>query len=238
LGLILLIAQHHVAKIGDYMVKIRVVSVKQQNSAFCCEDSPKEALRMTKPLKEITDGRVRHTLRQIKEAFIALLLEKGFEAIRVSDIVARAQVNRSTFYRHYTDKYDLAERLTELLFAEINEQIGRMMRDDPTAVPQLLFEHVAAYAPFYQAMLGPKGIPRFTEQVRGVVEAQIMAALPHIQSEMPPALPARYLAAAQVGVVQWWLEAGMPFPPERMAAYLVQLHTYGGVRALGLVWPD
>ena len=189
---------------------------------------------MKKPVEEITDGRVRHTLLQIKEAFMALLIEKGFEATRVSDIVARAQINRTTFYRHYRDKYDLAERLTDLLFAEFDEQMGVMMREDPTAVPRLLFEHVAAYAPFYRAMLGSKGIPGFTERVRGVVEAQLTAVLPSISSEMPPALAVRYLAAAQLGVVQWWLEAGMPLSSEVMAGYLAQLHTHGGVRALGL----
>ncbi len=189
---------------------------------------------MTKPLEEITDGRVRHTLHQIKEAFMALLIEKGFEATRVSDIVSRAQINRTTFYRHYTDKYDLAERLTDVLFAEVNEQMAAMMRDDPTAVPQLLFEHVAAYAPFYQAMLSPKGIPGFTERVRGVVEEQLTTVLPASQNEMPPALPVRYLAAAQLGVVQWWLEAGMPLSPAHMAAYLAELHAYGGMQALGL----
>ncbi len=193
---------------------------------------------MTKPVEEITDGRVRHTLHQIKEAFMALLIEKGFEATRVSDIVARAQINRTTFYRHYTDKYDLAERLTDLLFAEINEQMAAMMENDPTAVPRLLFEHVAAYAPFYRAMLGPKGIPGFGERVRGTVEAHLTAVLPPSQSEMPPALPVRYLAAAQVGVVQWWLEAGMPLPPAQMAVYLTQLHTHGGMQALGLAWSD
>jgi AcrR family transcriptional regulator len=192
---------------------------------------------MNKPLEEITDGRVRHSLHQIKEAFMALLIEKGFEATRVSDIVTRAQINRTTFYRHYKDKYDLAERLTELLFAEINAQMGVMMREDPTAVSRLLFEHVAAYAPFYQAMLGPKGIPGFGERVRGVVEGQLTAVLPPSQNEIPPTLAVRYLAAAQVGVVQWWLETGMPLPPAEMAAHLIQLHTYGGVRALGLDVP-
>lgn len=192
---------------------------------------------MADQFETITDGRVRHTLHQIKEAFMALLIEKGFEATRVSDIVARAQINRTTFYRHYRDKYDLAERLTDLLFAEINEQMGVLMREDPTAVPQLLFAHVADYAPFYRAMLGPKGIPGFTERVRGVVEAQLTAVLPPTTdaNDMPPALAVRYLAAAQVGVVQWWLEAGMPLPPAQMAAHLIQLHTHGGVRALGIL---
>lgn len=192
---------------------------------------------MTPSTRSKMDARVRETLRQIQEAFMALLIEKGFEATRVNDIVARAGINRSTFYRHYSDKYDLGERLTDFLFAEINKQMTTLMREDPTAVPQLLFEHVAEYASFYRAMLKPQGIPGFTERVREVVETQITAVLPITASDMgdiPTAVAVRYLSAAQVGLVQWWLETDMSIPPAEMAQYLIYLHTHGGTKALGL----
>jgi hypothetical protein len=51
---------------------------------------------------------------------------------------------------------------------------------------------------------------------------------------MPQALAIHYLAAAQVGFIQWWLENEMPFPPETAAVYLVNLHQRGGSWALGL----
>ena len=39
----------------------------------------------------------------IKESFIELLLEKPFDKITVTDIVSRADINRGTFYAHYSD---------------------------------------------------------------------------------------------------------------------------------------
>ena len=65
------------------------------------------------------DGRARRSLHLIRDAFIALLIEQGFETITVGQIATRAQINRATFYRHYRDKYDLAERITELLFTDV-----------------------------------------------------------------------------------------------------------------------
>ena len=39
----------------------------------------------------------------IRQAFMELLREKDFEKITVTDIVNRADINRSTFYAHYPD---------------------------------------------------------------------------------------------------------------------------------------
>lgn len=51
------------------------------------------------------------TKSKIKQAFSELLLNKGFDRLTVSDIIEKAEINRSTFYHHYVDKYDLRDRL-------------------------------------------------------------------------------------------------------------------------------
>ena len=53
------------------------------------------------------------TKEKIKAAFIDLVHEKGFEAMTVSDIARRCDINRGTFYLHYVDKYDLMNKLEE-----------------------------------------------------------------------------------------------------------------------------
>lgn len=51
--------------------------------------------------------------RHIREAFLALLQEKDFEAITVTDIVKRADIHRSTFYAHYPDIYGLLDEIED-----------------------------------------------------------------------------------------------------------------------------
>ena len=53
------------------------------------------------------DLRVVKTKRLLYDTLIDLMKEMPFEEIKVSDICNRALINRSTFYSHYTDKYDL-----------------------------------------------------------------------------------------------------------------------------------
>lgn len=49
--------------------------------------------------------------RMIRQAFMELLREKPFEKITVTDIVNRADINRSTFYAHYPDVYGLVDEV-------------------------------------------------------------------------------------------------------------------------------
>lgn len=58
---------------------------------------------------EKLDPRVKRTRQMIDQAFIQLLSEKGFDAISVQDVTARAGVNRATFYAHFEDKFDLLD---------------------------------------------------------------------------------------------------------------------------------
>lgn len=49
--------------------------------------------------------------RLIRSALLELLQEKKFEKITVTDIVKRADINRSTFYAHYADVRALMEEI-------------------------------------------------------------------------------------------------------------------------------
>lgn len=62
------------------------------------------------------DLRVIKTRKNIEEAFIYLLGQKDFHKITIQDILDKALINRTTFYKHYIDKYQLAEILCNGVF--------------------------------------------------------------------------------------------------------------------------
>ena len=68
------------------------------------------------------DVRVKKTKKAIRSAFISLLEEKSFSDITIQDISDRAEISRSTFYDHYTDKYQLLESM----YQEIIDRFGEM----------------------------------------------------------------------------------------------------------------
>lgn len=62
-------------------------------------------METAKPKKE--DRRVRYTKQAIRDGFLRLLAEKPIEKISVTEICREADINRGTFYAHYSDPYEL-----------------------------------------------------------------------------------------------------------------------------------
>jgi len=60
-----------------------------------------------------TDSRVRYTRQIIQHVFIDLLKQKPLGKITVKEICDKAEINRSTFYKHYEDVYHLMHKLEE-----------------------------------------------------------------------------------------------------------------------------
>ena len=59
------------------------------------------------------------TQKKFGETLLKLMENKKFEAITVNDITELADVNRSTFYRHYLDKYELLEKIEDNILSEV-----------------------------------------------------------------------------------------------------------------------
>ena len=64
------------------------------------------------------DPRIKRTRQLLRQALMALMMEKSFQAITVQDIASRATVNRVTFYAHFEDKYALLEDTMRTMFQE------------------------------------------------------------------------------------------------------------------------
>lgn len=59
------------------------------------------------------DLRVKKTKMAVKEAFLQLRNNSTLEKIKVKDICERAMINKTTFYKHYEDVYDLSNELEQ-----------------------------------------------------------------------------------------------------------------------------
>lgn len=60
----------------------------------------------------------------IEESFLQLLKHKPVAKITVTEICARAEINRATFYKHYLDVPDLLEQMEEQIFDQIRTMFG------------------------------------------------------------------------------------------------------------------
>jgi len=73
--------------------------------------------------KKHEDRRIQRTRQVLRQAFIEVMLEKGFAATSIQDITERANVNRGTFYLHFADKYEL---LDTIIREEFHRQVSML----------------------------------------------------------------------------------------------------------------
>ncbi len=199
---------------------------------------------MAQKSDENEDLRVRRTRKMLQEALIELTVEKGFSVITVRDITEKAMVNRSTFYRHYLDKYDLLNQYMDELQTLVSEAAQGAERADPTGkerVPSgllVLVKHVQEYADFYRVMLGQNGDPVFIQLFRRMSEKRyrnLFTVLGVGDDPKEPSIDMKlaYISCAGIGAFLWWLENDQPCTPEQLAIWLGQM----SMRSAGLKPP-
>ena len=72
-----------------------------------------------------TDLRIIKTRRTIRNALVDLMSEKELSAITISELSARAEINRKTFYRHYRTISDVVAELENEILSEFSEILKR-----------------------------------------------------------------------------------------------------------------
>ena len=107
-----------------------------------------------------------------------LTLEKGYDGVTVSDIIDRADVGRSTFYAHFTDKQDvLFSNLDQLDFLH---PVPATRSGEIFAFSLPMFEHVWEQRRLARALLGRRGgglvVARGEQLLSAVVRDELVAA--------------------------------------------------------------
>jgi AcrR family transcriptional regulator len=194
------------------------------------------------------DRRVQRTRQQLRDALIALILERGYDAVRVEDITARANLGRATFYLHYRDK-------EALLLDSIRQTVDDLMAQVSAFAPPhldagseaaaawlqraiaLVFDHAAENATLYRVILRGEGTAAISQRIHAMICQAVITYLDAHRPQQAPPVPAEvlanYFAGALLGLLTWWLEHGMPYPPQNMAEMFYRLF-YEGIGHLTL----
>ena len=112
--------------------------------------------------KQKQERRYRRTEKMILDGLITLLQSKSIKEISVRELSDLVDINRSTFYLHYADIYDLLEKTEERLFAELSNAVendweGQHDPDNFFKFLQHTFRILAENAPLCSALIGPNG---------------------------------------------------------------------------------
>lgn len=179
------------------------------------------------------DRRVRRTRAALFDALVALVRERDYATITVADILARANVGRSTFYAHFTSKDDLLakslDRLRDLLseVALEAESRGLDAPDTARAVSRALFEHVAQFRDVQLALSGGRGSAIIGDAIGTAVGAAVRDLPLGAPRGMPRELAVRFVVSTFTTVLRWWFDRRPQMSPAEADALLLDLVEHG-----------
>lgn len=132
-------------------------------------------------MEDKIDIRIIKTKRAIKSVFFELMKEIGFQNITVKKIIERAEINRSTFYAHYIDKFDLLQQVENELLIEYKNIVDHApveaiisQSNISDAIP-IYFNQLAIYihenGTAFALLQSDKGDPAFTIKLSEMVKS-------------------------------------------------------------------
>ncbi|KRO00731.1 TetR/AcrR family transcriptional regulator [Companilactobacillus kimchiensis] len=155
------------------------------------------------------------TEKEIRNAVIALIDNEGLSKITVRQISSSANINRTTFYRHYLDKPDLIDKYRENFLG----QIAAIINKEPSNVVNYgeqdnlnalypLFKKVIDFInndwEFCQAWLGSQGDPETVTKFVDLINKKMGERLKQVQKyyDIHPVIPLEF--AQEFIVSQLW----------------------------------
>lgn len=163
------------------------------------------------------DRRIQRTRQLLRGSLLALIKEKGFEALSVQEIADRANVGRTTFYAHFSDKEELLLHGFDDLRAVLRQR-QREARARPGGQSERLFgfsrelfEHVNDHRDVFQAMVGKRSGAAVQHRIQSLVielvREDVKLALPPSRVRATQREPlVRFIAGALFGLLAWWLD--------------------------------
>ena len=149
------------------------------------------------------------TRASILHAFVGLLFDRRYDAIRAGDIIAASGVGRSTFYNHFKSKDDVLLAVIEPIFTVLADAaVGRANRNRLVAILEHIWEQRATGRLIFTTEL----MPRLQRKLAAMIQARWLPAEPTTSL-----LVATGRAASQLAMLHLWITGGVSCPTEELA---------------------
>lgn len=170
-----------------------------------------------------TDRRVKYTIMTLKDALIELMQKEHISKISVKSLCEIADVNRSTFYAHFSDQYDLLEYTYKEVTNNIKNHLEKHLLNDKNPISFQTLNHLLDYvkenAKLFSAILSDNCIPDIQRKI--MIEMMDYQPYPSIDRRTRDYLAAFGITGC-ISILQIWLKDGMPESTTRMTEIIMQ----------------
>ena len=198
------------------------------------------------------DRRVVRTRRALQNALIQLILEHGYDNVTIEEITEHANLGRTTFYLHFTDKEDLLMQAIDTICDDFIEEhkavLSKVDKNENPPIKKLpanfepgilyhIFSHARDNANFYKVMLRGEGGAKVSRRFASIIQDETIKRLKSVdahKSKVPEEIFSVMFSGTLITMITWWLENNQPYPIDTMVKYFQQMFLLGALDTLQL----
>ncbi len=176
----------------------------------------------------VRDEKKRFSVKtEIKEALMELLSEKPYMNITVTDIVKKAKVARTSFYRNFSSIENVVNSIVEEKMQFFEQEILPVMNSDDERVwREFLFHYFYQVSRDYKKLSGKNMHSIYSMQNMSIFFLKTNEKIEREQKEKPASsIRDKYCAVGKVSLIsdiaKKWANCGMEETPEEMVNYIM-----------------
>ena len=171
------------------------------------------------------------TYTDFLNAGLQLILDKGYDAVTITEIAQLADYGRSTFYLHFDDKEDLVWALLKNHMTQLDEQILALVAPLESPIRewvawQAIFAAIDVARPFFVQMEGElsRRLRQWQkDRLIDTFERQLQEGYYSLLIDVPPVIGARFIVGALLEILEYWLYHPEQGNAEVMAGHMFRL---------------
>ena len=153
---------------------------------------------------------------------------KNFNDITVKDITDKADLNRGTFYLHYSDTYDLLEKVENEILGNIqlmiDEYLKKTHKEKETVIPAIypIALYILENADICRCLINNKASSDFIDKFRDLILKNEIDIINKKYPKIPKGAYDYYLSFITygiIGILKTWLSQNPISPVEEVAEW-------------------
>ena len=166
----------------------------------------------------------------LKGALVEAMQKEHISKISVKSLCELADINRSTFYAHFRDQYDLLHHIEQEVLDNITRQLERQDFDGKGPISfqvlNLILKYVRQNASLFKALLSDNCEPDIQREIMklpDIISVQIYEGL----DERAKDYLSVFGITGCVSILQKWLQDGMPESTGQISELILQFLYHG-----------
>lgn len=178
------------------------------------------------------DLRTKRTYKLLQNSLFELLAKKSFDEIKVNDICDLAMIHRTTFYSHFSDKYELLDYCISEVEKEItcNFQVYSYtnLEEFYTNMIMSVLNYLDTNRKFFRSILKKNENTGLLKIFTNTCVSYISDMLKkeeenNIVHSVPIEIITEFYAGAVISTIGWWLKTNSKLSKEALCDYIIKL---------------